>query len=229
MNLGERAAARKKRKNLKDELKGLKKELMAAGCEKSTALNYMKELQEIIERGSSLKAEYEQAGEYLTKARSSIATLLDYMAESPAEEVKKSLLQLAESLDRIYHDCSIRQDDADFQSTIECFRQMVGTEMKKGYSLEASGMTAIMLRSELENIKAVLDDASLWEAPDFLALAYYFLHEDKDRLKEMENAQRNAFVLTYFKEHFRDGFLEECARAGAENKVDQLVKDFVYV
>ena len=46
-----------------------------------------------------------------------------------------------------------------------------------------------MLRSELENIQAVLKDAAAWEAPDFFALAFYLIREEKDTLADMENGQ----------------------------------------
>lgn len=35
-------------------------------------------------------------------------------------------------------------------------------------------ISTLMLRSELENIQAVLKDAAAWEAPDFFALAFLF-------------------------------------------------------
>lgn len=37
---------------------------------------------------------------------------------------KKSLDELMGDLDQVYHDCSIRDDDLDFQSTIQSLKQM---------------------------------------------------------------------------------------------------------
>lgn len=223
MNFGERAAARKRSKNLKNELKELKKQMVSAGCDKTLLGNELKELQGAMELGSSLRTDYEEAGVHLQQARNAIGKLLNCMGESPASEVKESLKVLVTELEQVYHDCSIREDDLDFQSTIRSLKQLV-----EQYSDRTAGMHTIMLRSELENIGAVLEDAAGWSAPDFLALAYYFLHEDKDTLKEMENAQRNAWVLSYTKEHFLDSFLEECKRAGVEEKVQALITDYIY-
>lgn len=218
MNFGERAAARKRSKNLKNELKELKKQMVSAGCDK-TRLGYeLKELQEALELGASLQTDYEEAGRHLTQAREAIQKLLSCMGESPASEVKESLKVLVTDLEQVYHDCSIREDDLDFQSTLRSLKLLV-----EQYSDKAAGMQSIMLRSELENVSAVLDDAAGWSAPDFLALAYYFLHEDRSALKEMENAQRNACVLSYMKEHFLDGFLDECKGAGVEETVQELI------
>lgn len=89
-------------------------------------------------------------------------------------------------------------------------------------------MAFVMLRSELENIGAVLDDVLGFRAPDFFALAYFFRRGDKDSLKEMENEQRNTYVLTYAKEHFLDDFYKECGRAGMGAGVLELIRRHIY-
>ena len=225
MSFGEKSVSRKKSKELKKELKQLKKELLSAGGEKSSVSTSVKEFWEAIELGDSLQTEYEKSRTYLRIARESIPRLLDCMGESPEPEVLESLNTLVERLDKVYHDCSIREDDLDFQSTMKSLKQMI---VEKGSGADSSGMSGIMLRSELENIKAVLDDAAGWMAPDFLALAYYFLHEEKDALREMENEKRNSFVFAYFREHFMDDFEQECEKAGLLQKIKELEQIFVY-
>lgn len=223
MNFEERAASRKKIKNLKNELKGLKKEMMSAGGDKAQVNSDLKELQEALELADCLYRDYEEAGAHLMKAREAIAKLLACMGESPAAEVKESLGVLLADLEQVYHDCSIREDDLDFQSTVRSLKQMA-----ENYSDNRAGMAGIMLRSELENVGAVLDDASGWRAPDFLALAYFLLHEDGKVLKEMENEQRNAQVLAYSKAHFLDGFIGRCRQAGVETDVRTLIQSYIY-
>ena len=181
-----------------------------------------------MELADTLQSDYVEAGEYLRQAREAIMKLLDCMGESPVPEVQASMDTLIADLEQVYHDCSIREDDIDFQSTIQCLKQMVAEVAKQGDAFGTGGMQAIMLRSELENVKAVLDDAAGWRAPDFLALAYYFLHEDKDNLKEMENDQRNQYVLTYLKENYMDDFLYKCKRAGIEERIQSLMQEYIY-
>lgn len=225
MNFGERAAARRKSKELKNELKDMRKDFLGVGYDKTLVANLLKEVQETVELADTLQSDYVEAGEHLRQAREAIMKLLDYMGESPAAEVQESMNALISDLDQVYHDCSIREDDLDFQSTIQCLKQMVA---EQGNAFGAGNMQAIMLRSELENVKAVLDDAAGWKAPDFLALAYYFLHEDRDNLKEMENEQRNQYVLTYLKENFMDDFLYKCKRAGVEERIQSLLQEYIY-
>lgn len=141
--------------------------------------------------------------------------------------MSESLISLVRSLDRVYHECSIRADDLDFQSTMKSLKQM--TDAKgKGSLAGASGMSEIMLRSELENIKAVLDDAAGWNPPDFLALAYYFAHEERDTVRDMESGQRNTYVLNYFNEHFMNQFLAAADHAGQKEQVLTLIQEYVY-
>lgn len=228
MNFGERAAARRKSKELKNELKNLRKDFLGVGYDKTLVANLLKEFQDTVELADTLQSDYVEAGEYLRQAREAIMKLLDCMGESPVPEVQASLDTLIADLEQVYHDCSIREDDIDFQSTIQCLKQMVAEVAKQGDAFGTGGMQAIMLRSELENVKAVLDDAAGWRAPDFLALAYYFLHEDKDNLKDMENDQRNQYVLTYLKENYMDDFLYKCKRAGIEERIQSLMQEYIY-
>lgn len=222
MNFGERAAARRRVKDLKNELKGLRGPLLAVECDKAQVQGYLRDLQETLELGESLKTAYKKAGQHLSLAREAIFKLLDCMSESPEDEVRVSLKELLGDLDQVYHDCSIREDDLDFQSTIRSLKRL-----SEQYSQNMEGMSKVMLRSELENVKAVLDDAADWRAPDFFALAYYVLHEDRTALKDMENEQRNQCVLSYLNERYMDAFMEQCARAGIKEQVKALIESYI--
>ena len=149
-----------------------------------------------------IRDRYEEARSHLAQSRAAIERLLECMKESPVSEVKKSLDELMGDLDQVYHDCSIRDDDLDFQSTIQSLKQMAAEyeeHAAKAQTEAGSKLAAIMLRSELENVAAVLKDAAGWEEPDFFALAYYLGHENRGSLREMENAQRNSYLVDVYK------------------------------
>lgn len=229
MNFDERAAARRRAKKLKYDLKELRKEMLSAGGDKPQTGNDLKELQEVLQLGRTLRMDYAKARTHLSRGRESIAKLLECMAESPVDEVRTSLDALVVDLESVYHDCSIREDDLDYQSTIQSLKQMVEqyAENAKDAKTEAGrAFASIMLRSELENIKAVLDDAAGWQEPDFLALAYYVLHGNREALGEMENEQRNVYVLSYFNDAFMAGFLERCGRLGVETRLQALIDGY---
>lgn len=211
---------KKKSRELKNELKQWRKQVLAGGGDKAQISQLFKELEGALELGNTLHLEYEAAKEHLFAARERIEKLLAYMVESPVREVKDSLGALIGDLDLICHDCLIRSDDLDFQSTMNSLKTLAAA-----YGSGEQRMADIMLRSELENIKAVLDDAAGWNPPDFLALAYYNLKEDKLTLAEMENEQRNSCVISYFKEQFLAPF--DCAAGGTE-RVNQIAQTYIY-
>ncbi len=217
----DRSGKAKRRRELKNELKELQKAFAAAGCDKAEAAGRCRELGETIELGEALCDGYLSARAHLARAREAIPKLLDCMGESPADEVEKSLQSLMTDLEQVYHDCSIREDDADFASTVHSLKKLAGQyagSVAQAKTEAGRAFPGIMLRSELENVGAVLDDAAAWNAPDFLALAYFFRHEDRASLKEMENEQRNHYVSGYWSEHFEEPFaaMEQRAdRAGA--------------
>lgn len=224
MGFAERAAARRKSKDLKNELKELRKHILATeGGDKTKLTNDLKEFQESMELGATLYGEYVDAREHLQQARTLLKKLLGSMDSIPISDRKNGLKELVLHLEQVFHDCSIRKDDMDFQSTLRNLKQMV-----EKYSENTAGMQAIMLRSELENVKAVLDDASKWNAPDFLALAYFYLHADKASLADMENEQRNQLVLKYFKDEFMDELMGQFYRAGKEMPLRTLIKEYIY-
>lgn len=232
MNFGERNAQRKKMKDLRGELKQIRKQMLASGCDKGMTNRLLGEFEDALVLGDTLSSEYEISRMHLNAAREKTVKLLAYMADDAtgsvsttdsAYVIKGSLQQLISDLDLVYHDCSIRQDDMDFKSTVSCLKEMVAK-----FDSTTEPMQIIMLRSELENIKAVLDDTAAWNPPDFLALAYYFLHEDKNVLREMENEQRNVFVLRYLQEQLLKQFYQETDRANVTSEVKELSQSYIY-
>lgn len=222
MDFARRSAKRKRAHELRCEMKQLRKRLIMAGCDKSEANRLYGILEETVLSAAELSEAYAASSGHMEQAKERIDKLLEKMGESPAEEVKKSLEMLMAELELIYHDCMIREDDLDFQATITGLSGLIAS-----YGERTTGQNAIMLRSELENTKAVLDDASGFGAPDFFALAYYNEHGDKSSLKEMENEQRNRFLEEYLREHFSDAFWEELKLAHLEDATRELIERYV--
>lgn len=217
MVFGEKNTRRQKKKELREEIRQMKKQLLAAGCDKGNVNELLKEFETTLEQGERLKTDYEDARRHLEQAKKLIERLLTYMREASAEEIRKGLKELVQELELVYHDCSIRRDDADFASTLQCLKGAAAE-----FGSDAAHISPIMLRSELENIRAVLREAGEWSAPDFFALGYYILHEDRTVLGEMENGQRNDCVADYLKEHFSERFAAELRCAGAEKTAARL-------
>jgi DNA repair exonuclease SbcCD ATPase subunit len=240
---------KKKIKELRENLKQLKKTLLAVGNDKGKVTAELKELEETMQLADTLQTDYAAARESMEKCLQRIGQLLSCLGNSSPEEEKKSLKQLTEDLDHIYHDCSIRVDDQDFKSTSDSLKKLVAqyggaanhatanhataynatANLATAYDATANlAMANIMLRSELENIKAVLDDAYGWNAPDFMALAYFVRHEDKAVLADMENEQRNGYMTDYLETQFMKEFCAELTGCGQEEAVKQMIEQYVY-
>lgn len=229
--LFDRSARVKKAKERKAEIKELKKSMLLGGCDKARVAADLKELDEALDAGGEAHEDYENARAHLGNARQIIRGLLDGMAESPVAEVKESLKELVAELGEVYHDCAIREDDLDFKSTMTNLKKMAleyADSTDKAQTAAGNAFASILLRSELENVVAVLDDAAGFGAPDFFALGYYLKHEDRGSLKEMENAQRNTYIAAYCREHFLDGFMEKCRDAGVETRAEDMIRRYVY-
>lgn len=228
--LFDKSGKAKRRRELKNDMKALQKALVAAGCDKTETAGRCRELGEALELGKALRDSYLAAREHLSQARELIPRLLDCMGESPVDEVEKSLRGLLCDLEQVYHECSIREDDGDYASTVHSLKKL--TEQYAGSVAQAKTeagrvFSAILLRSELENVKAVLDDAAGWSAPDFVALAYFVVHEDRTLLKEMENEQRNSYVRGYWTERFEQPFTAMEQRAGRADAIRELSEKYV--
>ena len=210
---------KKKQKEQRSREKEWKGKLTGAGMEKGAAGELAKIITEAQRSGESLQEDYKTSREHLERAQRKIELLLDEMTEEPERDVKKSLDSLIVDLDHVYHICSIREDDPDYGSTVKCLKT-ASSEL----GMPDAKISTLMLRSELENIQAVLKDAAAWEAPDFFALAFYLIREEKDTLADMENGQRNQFLSDYLKENFTDRYADSIEAAGLKEDMDAFIR-----
>lgn len=220
MSFIEKASARKRTRELKAEIKQLRKNLLDAGCDKAVVNAGSKEFLEAVEQGRVLCAEYRLSYMHLKKAQKEIGYLLINMSKIPAEKLTEQLNKLVDHLENSYNDCLISKDDPDFESTVSSLKNVIRENVY-------TGMPLIMLRSELENIKAMLDDVTERAAPHFLSLGYFVLHMDSSILKDMENGQRNAYVKSCCEEGL-EPFLLECQRTGCFEHLERIIEKYIY-
>ena len=184
MIFGEKTEEQKRVAELTREVKELRKELLASKLDKKQVEVQMKDLKDALELGGNLRQGYVDSQEHMAVARRGLINMMEDMNEIPIEDVKRDLDRLNGHLDQIFHECSIREDDPDFKSTADGLKNMAANMDK---------INLIMLRSELENLQALLEDTSEWRSPNFFALAYYLQHEEESKVGEMENEFRNSY------------------------------------
>lgn len=223
MGFAEWTASRRRSANLKNELKELKVNILNInGGDKAKLTNVFTEFAAVLETAETLCADYGMAREQLMLAQEMLEQLLEQMGLEPTAAIKADLKELMVHMEALYHDCSIREDDMDYQSTIQNLKQMA-----EQYSEHMTSMQMIMLRSELENVKSIMDDVAGWSAPDFMALAYYYRHADKNTFRDMENEQRNQLIEAYFKENFMNALEEQVKYAGKETELRALIHRYM--
>lgn len=210
---------KRKQKEQRSREKDWKSKLLGTGMEKGAAGELVKIITEAQELGERLQTDYKTSREHLERAQRKIELLLDEMTEEPERDAKKSLDSLIVDLDHVYHMCSIREDDPDYGSTVQCLKTASAE-----FGTPDAKISTLMLRSELENIQAVLKDAAGWDAPDFFALAYYLKHGDKEALADMENGQRNQFLADYLKENFTDCYAQHIESAGLKDEISDFIR-----
>ena len=171
MIFGEKTEEQKRVAELTREVKELRKELLASKLDKKQVEVQMKDLKDALELGGNLRQGYVDSQEHMAVARRGLINMMEDMNEIPIEDVKRDLDRLNGHLDQIFHECSIREDDPDFKSTADGLKNMAANMDK---------INLIMLRSELENLQALLEDTSEWRSPNFFALAYYLPIADAD-------------------------------------------------
>lgn len=158
MIFGEKTEEQKRVAELTREVKELRKELLASKLDKKQVEVQMKDLKDALELGGNLRQGYVDSQEHMAVARRGLINMMEDMNEIPIEDVKRDLDRLNGHLDQIFHECSIREDDPDFKSTADGLKNMAANMDK---------INLIMLRSELENLQALLEDTSEWRSPNF--------------------------------------------------------------
>lgn len=219
MGLFEQSEAKKRANEIKKEGREVRKALLSAGLDKKLADSFLDEFTECLKDACALKENYQNAREHMQTCRMQIEQVVPRMRELSTETCKAELTTLLAELQLVYHDCSIREDDLDFDTTIQYLKKTV-----PGYSEN----DRLLMQSELENLKAVLDDAFTWEAPDFMALAYFLRHDRKDLLADMENSQRNRYIQEKYKEQFWNEKEESLQNIGMLERLNSFKERFLH-
>ena len=198
MIFGEKTEEQKRVAELTREVKELRKELLASKLDKKQVEVQMKDLKDALELGGNLRQGYVDSQEHMAVARRGLINMMEDMNEIPIEDVKRDLDRLNGHLDQIFHECSIREDDPDFKSTADGLKNMAANMDK---------INLIMLRSELENLQALLEES---------------------KVGEMENEFRNSFLERYLEEHLMESLAMEANYAGCGEKLEHMIQHYIY-
>ena len=215
MGLFDVSEEKRRAKEIRKEGKELRKDFLGADLEKRFVDSFLEEYLPCLEQACATQEAYKSARAHMKSCMQIIDEILPQMREFSVEACKEKLQTLLADLPLVYHDCLMRKDDMDFESTLQYMKKRI-----PAYSAD----DRLMMQSELENLKAVFEDAILWEAPEFLALAYFLRHERSEQLSDMENSQRNNYIEHFYKEQFWDKNAEAIEKQGMLERVLQFEK-----
>ena len=195
MGLFDVSEEKKCAKMIRKEGKALRKDLIKAGLDKKQVDAFLEEYLETLELAWIEQKRYKTARTYMKTCIDFITEMVPDMCGMPVEVCKEKLMGMLKDLPLVYHDCLVRKDDMDFESTFQYLNRTIPS-----YTMQ----NRLMMQSELENLRAVFADILDRNAPEFVALAYFLRHGRSELLSDMENSQRNNYMENFFKDKFWD-------------------------
>ena len=209
---------KKREKIIRQEAKDFTKQLVEKGMNRQTAKNGMAMLLSLVIEGYQQNKVYAKSKTQIAFAMMLIEKLMEEMQKKDTEDVRERLKKLTSVLEEVFHECTVRRDDADFTDTCTYLKRMADMY---------DNSQCLMLQSELENLRYLLGEIKEWEEPDFCALAFFLKYGDKNELGELANCLRNEMLIRFYCEKYWDAFERELAAIGMEKAVKVWVKEKV--
>ncbi len=212
------SAEKKRERVIRQEAKEWMKQLVEAGMNRQTAKNGMEELSSLAIEAYHQNKVYAKSKEQIAFAMMLIEKLMEEMKKKEVENIQERLKKLANVLEGVFHECTIREDDMDFAVSCTYIKSMAAV-------YDAS--QCLMVQSELENLLHLLGEVKEWEEPDFCALTFFLKYGNKSELGELANCLRNEMVIRYYREQYWDDFERELSAVGMEKAVEIWIKEKV--
>jgi len=209
---------KKREKVIRQEAKDFMKQFAEAGMNRQTARSGMEMLSSLVIEGYQQNKVYAKSKTQIAFSMMLIEKLMEEMQKKDAENVRERLKKLTSVLAEVFHECTIREDDADFADTCAYIKSM---------SAAYDNSQCLMLQSELENLLHLLGEVRDWEEPDFCALAYFQKYGDKSELGELANCLRNEMLIRFYCERYWDDFERELTAIGMKETVEAWIKEKV--
>lgn len=211
-----------------DSLKGLKKELKAAGADMSFVKSWQKFFDKVKKNSGQIEGQYTQAKvelkqvyAVLKKMEGVLIAMKDDLANGSYEGVlSECIRELKKYQGHFNQEFLIGKEDKEFHLTYQTLLELCVKGLKEKKEV-------LIVQSEVENILAVTEEALEKEWPSYRAMAYYYLYRSDEEIFDLPHADKVAEVndiyesefLTPMSELLNDCFGEERAKEILEVEV----------
>jgi len=186
-----------------DSLKGLKKELKAAGADMSFVKGWQKSFDKVKKGSVQLENQYTKVKEDLEQVHTLLkdmeSALIAVKSDMDNSEFVSRVSNAAKELKKYQgcfnHEFLISKEDKDFHLTYQTLLSLCN----KGFKEQRE---VLIMQSEVENILAVTEEALEKEWPSYLAMAYFYIDRTDREIFDLPHSDKVAEVNRIYETEF---------------------------
>lgn len=203
-----------------EEVRKLKRDLQSAGCDMDVVKRWQKQLDGIKKHCPSIYGGYCTAREKLLLVETYMKQMEQLLLEKRTwtkdemrriSDIRRELKRLANTFD---NELLVSREDKEFHLTYE-------TILKLADKYDGTDDARILLKSEIENLLALVREDLEKERPDAAVLTFFYLEHRDTELVDLPPAGRMDHILAVYEKEFLRPILRQTARCD-EVSVDQV-------
>lgn len=213
-----------------DSLKGLKKELKAAGAEMSFVKDWQKTYDKVKKQYPIIEGQYIQVKKELDAVYAILKEmeqlLISCNTEADFGNVQKTLSGFAKEMKKYQNDFNyellISKEDKEFHLTYTTIVTLCGKAMK-------AQKDVLILQSEVENLMAIVKEALAKQWPDFRAVAYYYLGHTDREIFDLPHQDKIGIVTKIYTGEFYNPMLQVIEDALGKERAKEIMEVEIWI
>ena len=204
-----------------DSLKGLKKELKAAGADMSFVKQWQKSYDKVKKSSGQIEVQYTQAKQELEQVHTVLKDM-EAILIARAGKLSECEKNLKKYQGHFNHEFLIGKEDKEFHLTYETILSLASNGRK-------TKREVLILQSEVENILAVIEEALEKEWPDFRAMAYFYLNRTDRELVDLPHTDKVVEVEHIYETEFLAPMREVLTKCLGKERAKQILEVDVWI
>lgn len=190
-----------------DENKDLKNAIQQTGCNMGMVKEWQKSNEKMRKQMPAVQSRFENAKAALVQADEDIRRMEQLLQDrkGSSKEDEKELANLLKDLQRLKgnwsHEFLVSTGDSEYITIYE-------TILKVGNEFVSTGVKALILQSEVENLIALSDEILERKEPDMEMLSYFYLHYSSDGLVKLSPKEGIVTISNIYQEEYVDTMLQ---------------------